>query len=111
MLHQKSLRALFRAPLQLENLVVQQNLTLLKALEPLSVLSLSAGCRQNSPAEFLASDESVKHNGHFTPSLSRLNLIFSRQPNFSATTLLYYLFNFSCSSLGLVYPVLPAMEL
>ena len=39
------------------------------------------------PAGFLAGDESVKHNGHFNPSLSHLNLIFSRQPNFLATTL------------------------
>ena len=59
-----------------------------------TVLLLSAGCRQNSPAEkrrfpagFLAGDESVKHNSHFNPSLSCLNLIFSRQPNFLATTL------------------------
>ena len=51
-----------------------------------------------SPAGFLASDHSVKHNSQalpstaysvwrFTASLSCLNLIFSRQPNFLATTL------------------------
>ena len=51
------------------------------------VLSLSAGCRRNSPAGFLAGDHSEKHNGHFALSLSRLNLIYSRQPNFLATTL------------------------
>ena len=33
--------------------------------------------KQRLPAGFLAGDESVKHNGHFNPSLSRLNLIFS----------------------------------
>ena len=40
-----------------------------------------------SPARFLAGDHSVKHNGHFALSSSRLNLIYSRQPNFLATTL------------------------
>ena len=43
--------------------------------------------KQRLPAGFLADDESVKHNGQFNSSLSRLNLIFSRQPNFLATTL------------------------
>ena len=43
--------------------------------------------KRRLPAGFLAGDESVKHNGHFNPSLSRLNLIFSWQPNFLATTL------------------------
>ena len=43
--------------------------------------------KQRSPAGFLAGDESVKHKGHFTPSLSRLNVIFSWQLNFLATTL------------------------
>ena len=58
------------------------------------MLSLSAGCRRNSPTEkvgiagwILAGDHSVKHNGHFALSLSCLNLIYSRQPNFLATTL------------------------
>ena len=41
-----------------------------------------------SPAGFLAGDHLVKHNGHFALSLSRLNLIYSRQPNFLATTLI-----------------------
>ena len=46
---------------------------------------------------FLAGDHLVKYNGHFhrqhtharhfAPSLSRLNLIFSQEPNFLATTL------------------------
>ena len=39
------------------------------------------------PAGFLAGNESVKHNGQFNSSLSRLNLIFSGQCNFLATTL------------------------
>ena len=52
------------------------------------------------PAGFLAGDESVKHNGHFNPSLSRLNLIFSRQPNFLATTLQY---DEGATSLGLTF--------
>ena len=43
--------------------------------------------KQRLPAGFLADDESVKHNGQFNSSLSCLNLIFSRQPNFLATTL------------------------
>ena len=45
--------------------------------------------KRRLPAGFLAGDESVNHNGHFNPSLSRLNLIYSRQPNnyFLATTL------------------------
>ena len=43
--------------------------------------------KRRLPAGFLDGDESVKHNRHFNPSLSRLNLIFSRQPNFLATTL------------------------
>ena len=43
--------------------------------------------KRRLPAGFLAGDESVKHNGQFNSSLSRLNLIFSRQPNFLATTL------------------------
>ena len=59
------------------------------------MLSLSAGSQRNSPAEkavitgwiFGHGDESVKDNGQFNSSLSRLNLIFSRQPNFLATTL------------------------
>ena len=38
-------------------------------------------------AGFLAGDESVKNNGHFNSSLNRLILIFSRQPNLLATTL------------------------
>ena len=45
--------------------------------------------------DFYPAYRSVKHNGHFrrqrircfAPSLSRLNLIFSRQPNFLPTTL------------------------
>ena len=41
-----------------------------------------------SPAGVLAGDHLVKHNGHFALSLSRLNLIYSRQPNFLATTLI-----------------------
>ena len=44
--------------------------------------------KRRFPAGFLAGDESVKHNRHFNPSLSHLNLIFSRQPNFLATTLI-----------------------
>ena len=40
-----------------------------------------------SPARFLAGDHSGKNNGHFALSLSRLNLIYSQQPNFLATTL------------------------
>ena len=43
--------------------------------------------KRRLPAGFLAGDESVKHNGQFNSSLSRLNLIFSQQPNFLATTL------------------------
>ena len=43
--------------------------------------------KRRLPAGFLAGDESVKHNGQFNSSLSRLNVIFSRQPNFLATTL------------------------
>ena len=43
--------------------------------------------KRRLPAGFLAGDESVKHNGQFNSSLSRLNLIFSWQPNFLATTL------------------------
>ena len=46
-------------------------------------------------AGFLAGDESVKHNGQFNSSLSRLNLIFSWQPNFLATTL--YIINICLS--------------
>ena len=69
----------------------------------LPVLSLSTGCQRNSLAEkwqslaeCLAGDRLVKHNRQFrrqhkgwcfTPSLSRLNLIFRGQPNFSATKL------------------------
>ena len=49
--------------------------------------SVVAKCRL--PVKFTGwkSDESIKHNGHFNPSLSRLNLIFSPQTNLLATTL------------------------
>ena len=47
--------------------------------------------KQRLPAGFLAGDESVKHNGQFNSSLSRLNIIFSRQPNFLATELHSYM--------------------
>ena len=47
--------------------------------------------KRRLPAGFLAGVEYVKHNGQFNSSLSRLNLIFSRQPNFLATTLGKYL--------------------
>ena len=40
------------------------------------------------PAGFLAGDYSVKHNELFALFLSFLNLIYSRQPNFLATTLI-----------------------
>ena len=43
--------------------------------------------KRRLPAGFLVGDESVKYNGQFNFSLSRLNLIFSQQPNFLATTL------------------------
>ena len=43
--------------------------------------------KRRLPAGFLAGDESVKHNRQFNSSLNCLNLIFSRQPNFLATTL------------------------
>ena len=52
--------------------------------------------KRRLPAGFLAGDESVKLNGQFNFSLSRLNLIFSRQPNFLVTTLIitYHFFNY-----------------
>ena len=44
--------------------------------------------KRRLPAGFLVGDESVKYNGQFNSSLSRLNLIFGQQPNFLATTLI-----------------------
>ena len=43
--------------------------------------------KQQSPGRFLACDSLVKHNRHFHRQHNRLNLIFSRKPNFLATTL------------------------
>ena len=47
--------------------------------------------KQRSPARFLACDCLVKHNRHFHRRHNRLNLIFSWEPNFLATTLIVML--------------------
>ena len=69
-----------------EHITKTGNTIIIGFFMPTTVLSLSASCRRNSPAEkvaissavFLAGDHLVKHNGHFTLSLSCLNLIKSR---------------------------------